>query len=166
MLFIAVASFPVIVVLAACYDLITMTIPNLISLALVASFAVLALVLTPGSAIIGWHFAVGFGVLVLTFALFAFRLLGGGDAKLAAAIALWIGPADLLPFLLYTAIAGGGLAIAILLFRTFPLPLFALRQDWIVRLHTPKGDIPYGIALAAGAMLVYPDSAWFAALAQ
>ena len=86
MLFIAVASFPVIVVLAACYDLITMTIPNLISLALVASFAVLALVLTPGWAIIGWHFAVGFGVLVLTFALFAFRLLGGGDAKLAAAL--------------------------------------------------------------------------------
>jgi prepilin peptidase CpaA len=160
-----VAAFPVVVTLAACYDLLTMTIPNYMSAILIVSFGLLALLLAPGWSVFGWHLAVGFGVLVLTFSLFAFRLIGGGDAKLAAAIALWMGPTAMAEFLVYTALFGGALSIAILAFRTFPLPLFAMKHDWITRLHAPKGEIPYGIALAAGAMMVFPETAWYRALA-
>jgi prepilin peptidase CpaA len=160
---VAVAAFPVVVALAASYDLLTMTIPNSLSAALIVSFALLTALLMPGWMVVGWHVGVGLATLVVTFVLFAFRVLGGGDAKLAAAIALWIGPAAMPEFLVYAAFAGGALSIAILIFRSRPLPLFALRHDWITRLHKPKGEIPYGLALAAGALMAYPETRWFAA---
>lgn len=166
LIFIAVAIFPVVVTVAACYDLLTMTIPNAVSLVLLASFIALVLLLGPGFGVVGWHLAVGFGVLALTFTLFAFGFIGGGDAKLAAAIALWLGPGEMAEFLVFTALFGGALSIAILVFRAFPLPLFAMRHEWIARLHEPRGDIPYGLALAAGAMMAFPATPWFLALAR
>jgi prepilin peptidase CpaA len=43
--------------------------------------------------------------------------------------------------------------------RAQPLPAFALGWGWLSRLHDQKTGIPYGIALAAGALIVYPSSA-------
>ena len=80
----------------------------------------------------------GAAVLALTFALFGFGWIGGGDAKLAAATALWLGFDTLMEYFLVASIAGGGLTLAILALRKLPLPAIALRWDWLSRLHHPE----------------------------
>jgi len=91
---------------------------------------------------------------------------GGGDAKLMAAIALWLGFDSLLPYVLYVALAGGFIATLFSMVRSVPLPRAFLGEAWALRLHRTDAGIPYGIALAAGALLVYPQTVWFAALAR
>jgi prepilin peptidase CpaA len=54
------------------------------------------------------------------------------------------------------------LTLALLEFRKVSLPARLAGQDWVQRLHTPNGGIPYGIALAAAALLVYPSTVWMA----
>jgi len=157
--------FPALMAFAAASDLVTMTISNWISLALVVAFAVLAPFAGIPLGDIGLHAAVGAGVLALTFAMFAFGWIGGGDAKLAAAVALWFGTAHGLEFALHTAVYGGVLTLGLLTFRRFPLPLFALRHGWVTRLHDRATGVPYGIAIAAGALMVYPETPFFAAFA-
>ena len=84
--------FPLLMAYSAVSDLLTMTIANWISLVLVGAFVVLATVAgMPALQLITNHLACGFAVLVLTFTLFAFGWIGGGDAKLAAATAVWLG---------------------------------------------------------------------------
>lgn len=159
--------FPGLMAAAAASDLVTMTIPNKLALALVAGFGVVALVggLTPQAILM--HAAAGGLILVATFAMFAFGWIGGGDAKLAAATALWLGFGVLLDYLLVAAIAGGLLTLGLLAMRRLPLPAFAARWGWLAHLHDHRTGIPYGIALAAAALAVYPQSElWIAALAR
>lgn len=158
---VSVLVFPLVVTIAAAHDLLTMTIPNRLSLILVGAFFAAALMSGMAPATLALNVGVGVGVLAATFTLFAFGIIGGGDAKLAAAIALWLGVDQGFVFLVVAALYGGALSIGILLFRVTLLPSFALRQNWIVRLHEPTEGIPYGIALAAGAMTVFPSSHWF-----
>ena len=93
------------------------------------------------------------------FALFRLEIIGGGDAKLAAAAALWIGWGSMLDFSLRTAIYGGALGVAVLMIRKFPLPSFLTAMPWVLRLQDPKNGIPYGIAMAAAAILIFPETA-------
>src|SRR5690606_17234823 len=86
--------------------------------------------------------------------------IGGGDAKIAASAALWFGFAHLLDYLVAASIVGGALTLIILQLRRWPMPAFLTSQDWLVRLHDKATGIPYGVALAAGAMLVYPNTEW------
>jgi prepilin peptidase CpaA len=157
--------FPGAIAFAAAMDFFTMTIPNRISVALLAAFLVLA----PLAGLDGWQMAshLGAGLLVLGIGILLFipGLIGGGDAKMAAAVALWVGFENLVPFLIFAALAGGLLALLFSTFRHLPLPYQVAAEGWAVRLHSPKGGIPYGIALAAGALLVYPQTAWFASVA-
>jgi prepilin peptidase CpaA len=106
----------------------------------------------------GRHIIASAVVLVFAFGFFARGWIGGGDAKLAAATALWIGFSHLMDYLLVAAIIGGALTLVILQARKLPLPLFLARQPWIVRLHAMETGIPYGIALAAAGLIVYPDT--------
>ena len=85
---------------------------------------------------------------------------GGGDAKLAAAAALWFGFDHLLQYLLDAALLGGALTLLIINFRLMPLPPRLEQWAWVARLHEKKAGVPYGIALAAAALLVYPDTVW------
>ena len=66
----------------------------------------------------------------------------------------------LLAYLLYASIFGGMLTMAIISFRVVPLPPGLAELDWVKRLYRADGGVPYGIALAAAALLVYPDTAW------
>jgi prepilin peptidase CpaA len=157
--------FPALMAFAACSDLLTMRISNRLVLATGAAFLVLALFTGMDITQIGWHAAAGAVVLAVTFAFFAAGWIGGGDAKLAAAIALWLGFDVLLPFLLYASVLGGALTLAILLARNYMLPAPLMQIGWIERLHNEKTGIPYGIALAAAALLVYPMSPLFKAFA-
>lgn len=158
--------FPFLMAYAAASDLLTMLIPNRISLALVAGFALLAVTGPMSWPEIGLHVGAAALVLTVTFTLFAFGVIGGGDAKLAAATALWLGFDGLGDYLLVASILGGGLTLAILAVRAYPLPMRIARLPFALHLHDAKTGIPYGIALAAAALLVLPETeVWARALA-
>ena len=154
----ALIIFPALMAYAAASDLLTMTIPNKVSLALILSFAVFAIVAGLSWHAIGMHVAAGALVLLVCFGMFACGWIGGGDAKLAAGTALWLGFQTLVEYLLVATVAGGLLTLAILALRLQPLPAFALRYHWVSRLHDQKSGVPYGIALAGAALAVYPHS--------
>ena len=142
--------------LAAAWDIASFTIPNFIPLSLIVLFACFIVAARLSAGDVGVHLLVGFLGLVGGFALFAVRLIGGGDAKLFAATLVWLGFRDALDYALIAALFGGGLTLAILSLRTLPLPVFLVRHAWIVRLHDQKAGIPYGVALASGAFAVLP----------
>ncbi|MFA5955329.1 prepilin peptidase [Hyphomicrobium sp.] len=156
--------FPVAMAFAAANDLFTMKIPNRIPLALVGSFTVVALLSRMPLDVFGTNLAVGFAILAVTFTLFAFNLLGGGDAKLIAAGGVWIGADHILDYLLFITIFGGALSIAILAYRKWMPATAVALPGWAQRLHTDKGPIPYGIAIAAGALAVFPTTGLFLSL--
>lgn len=151
--------FPALMAYAAVSDLLTMTIPNRISLLLVAGFFAMAILTGMPWMTMAMHLGAGVTVLVITFSLFALGWIGGGDAKLAAATGLWCGFGVLLEYALVASIFGGLLTLLILYWRSALLPEFALRVSWIARLHHAKTGIPYGIALAAAGLSVYPETA-------
>jgi prepilin peptidase CpaA len=151
---------------AACSDLLTMTISNRISVGLALGFIPLALLLGMPLSAIGLHLSCGVAVLALTFALFCTGQIGGGDAKLAAATAIWIGWDHLLEFALVASILGGLLTLAIITARRWPLPPLFMQRAWIARLHDPKSGVPYGIALALAGLILYPETqVWIRAIA-
>src|SRR5476651_1444580 len=148
--------FPALMAFAASSDLFTMTISNKLSLALTAVFFLLTLVIGMSWPAFGMHLAAGALVLVISFGFFSQGWIGGGDAKLVAATALWFGFDNLVDYLVYASLFGGVLTIVLIQFRKLPLPAPLARQPWILRLHETGGGIPYGIALAAAALAVYP----------
>ena len=156
--------FPALMAFAAASDLFTMTISNRVSLALAAGFLVLALASGMEPSEILSHLGAGVGVLAASFVCFAFGWIGGGDAKVAAAAALWFGFGHLLNYLVYASLFGGALTVALLQFRMMPLPKRLASQEWLQRLHRKDGGVPYGIALAAAALAVYPQTQWMAAI--
>jgi prepilin peptidase CpaA len=156
--------FPALMAFAASSDLFTMTISNRISLALAGTFFVLAVMIGMDGREIISHAGAALAVLVVAFIFFARGWIGGGDAKLAAATALWFGFDHLLDYFLYASLFGGALTLLMLRFRLLPLPDVLAGQEWVRRLHRLDGGIPYGIALAAAALAVYPHTEWMKAL--
>ena len=155
--------FPALMAIAASSDLLTMTISNRLSLALAGGFFLLMIVTGMSLHAAGMHVAAAAIVLVVAFVFFSQGWIGGGDAKLAAATALWFGFDYLLDYLIYASLFGGALTLAIIQFRKIPLPAMLARQGWILRLHETDAGIPYGIALAAAALAVYPKTGWMPA---
>jgi prepilin peptidase CpaA len=159
-----VLIFPFAMALAASMDLFTMTIPNRLSLGLtVAYFALAVLIGVPTASILS-NLSCGFAVLALAFLFFAFGWVGGGDAKLAAATALWLGWDLLLQYGLLVSIVGGAITVGFLVLRRAPLPMKLGEVAWVARLHDAKAGIPYGLALAIGGLLIYPQSQIFSSL--
>jgi prepilin peptidase CpaA len=156
--------FPALMAFAAASDLFTMTISNRVSLLLAAGFLVLALLSGMGPQDILLHVGAGAAVLVVAFACFAMGWVGGGDAKVAAAAGLWFGFGHLLNYLLYASVFGGALTLLLLQFRQWPLPYPFAGQAWLLKLHAKDTGIPYGIALAIGALMVYPETEWIRAV--
>jgi prepilin peptidase CpaA len=157
--------FPAVMAFAASSDLFTMTISNRISLILVAGFVALAVGTgMPVREMLDHAGAAGL-VLAVTFTFILCGWVGGGDAKLAAATALWLGWAHLFDYVLYASILGGVLTLALLEFRKYAMPRVLSGKEWAERLHKPDGGVPYGIALAIAALVVYPSTIWMQALA-
>ncbi|MGZ5850649.1 MAG: A24 family peptidase [Methyloceanibacter sp.] len=155
--------FPAAMALAAATDLFTMTVPNRIALALVAGFLVLAPMIGMGWSDVGLHVAMGVLGLALGFCLFALGWVGGGDAKLFGATCLWLGPELLFTYAVFAALLGGALTLVLLFLRAVPLPAPLASQGWLVRLHNAGEGVPYGIALAAAGLMVYPQTPFMAA---
>lgn len=156
--------FPAAMVFAAVMDLMTMTIPNRISLALLAAFLVAAPVAGLSLETFLIHAGIGVAVLGVGIWLFSRGWLGGGDAKLMAAASLWIGPSYLYLYFFKMSIFGGMLAMILLSYRRLPLGALPL-PEWALRLHRRGGGIPYGIAIAAAGLLIYPKTPFFLAFA-
>lgn len=136
---------------AAVTDLRSRRIPNLLSvgLALVGFARIAAGLWTGGStATAALDLAAALAVFALGAAAFQLRMLGGGDVKLLAAGALWLGAAALGSFLMTTALVGGVLAVAYLLRMRFFRPA------------GPEPGLPYGIAIAAGGILTTASPLW------
>lgn len=156
--------FPAVMAFAAASDLLTMTISNRVSIILIGGFLALAVGGGMAPMEILSHAGAATLVLVVSFSFFACGWIGGGDAKLAAATALWLGFGLLLKYLLYASLLGGALTLLLIQFRLLPLPSLLAGQSWAQQLHRKDGGIPYGIALAAAALLVYPDTPWMKAI--
>jgi prepilin peptidase CpaA len=157
----AFAFFPLMMAYAAASDLLTMTISNWVSIALAVGFLLLApLAAGMDVAAIGMHAAAGATLLAIGFLLFTFGWVGGGDAKIAAAAALWLGVGYTVEFVVWTSIIGGALSLILILVKHRLSPALAVRYAWLHRLHDPNTGVPYGLALGAAAMLVYPHTIW------
>lgn len=149
----SVALFLTAVIFAALYDVLTYRIPNWVPAVVVGSFAAAAVSadLSGKDAMI--HVGAGLTMLVGGIVLFSARLIGGGDAKLMAAVALWMGFGPLLMFLLIVALLGGGLAVAVMAARRIRFPASWVAAPWLERLLSPKQGLPYGVAITAGTLL-------------
>lgn len=156
--FAALGVLPVLMIVAGLHDLTTMKIPNWISLALLAAFFPAALLVGLSGGEIAIHVGVGVAALLVGMALFALNWVGGGDAKLLAAGCLWMGQTGALVFVLYSAVIGGVFCLALISARKIA-PGYPGVPAWATRLLEPDGDVPYGVALAGGALLAFPSSA-------
>ena len=131
-----------ILVVAAVIDVRTFTISNRLNLtvALLAPvyWASVALSPWPGVAV---QLAAAAAVFVVMAGAFYAGMMGGGDVKLAAAIALWFSPFTTIRFLVLTSLAGGVLTLVILAWHR-------------ARKHEGRPEIPYGVAIAFGALAI------------
>ena len=149
--------FPVVMILSMLSDLRTFEIPNRLPLALVVGYPLAAL-----SAGLSWQpqlwaFALGGLMLVIAVIMFVLGLMGGGDGKLLAAAAIWTGPERVLDFLIATALAGGILALALLVFRRLPLAAGLSSFPTMRRLHAEKRAVPYAVAIGGAGLVIYPQ---------
>ena len=161
--FFALIFFPALMALSASMDLLTFTIPNRICVALALGYVVFAALLGVPVVNILLNMSCGLAILAITFALFNLGLIGGGDAKLAAATAAWLGWAAILDYGLAAALFGGVLTLILLGARAVPLPAALARVDWLARLHNASAGVPYGIALAAAGLMQFPHASIWAA---
>jgi prepilin peptidase CpaA len=154
-------ALPALLAAAAGWDLASFTIPNFLQGLLLAAFLIFIVAAGLSWNAIGFHFLAGLIGLFAGFVLFALGYIGGGDAKLFAAVLLWFGFKDIASYAIFASLFGGALTIGLLLLRNLPLPAIFARQNWIVRLHDDKSGIPYGVALALGAFWILPQSEIF-----
>lgn len=153
--------------MAAWSDFRGFRIPNLYSLvilgAFVIAFGVLALMgheqLVFKS--LGSHVGAAVLVLAVTGLLFVMRQLGAGDSKFATVIALWVGLSGLVPFLFYMALSGGVIAALSLLLRKYKPFKHPLEGSWIAKAQEGHPSVPYGIALAIGAVAAFAFQGYF-----
>jgi len=154
--FVVLVLVPAVLIAAAGWDIASFTIPNFLQGALLAGFAIFAVFTHMTLATLGWHFAAALIGLALGFLLFARGLVGGGDAKLFACVALWFGLPDMFTYAVIASVFGGALTLFLLLFRRLPLPKVLASQAWLAKLHDHASGVPYGVALASGAFAVLP----------
>ncbi|MCO5732783.1 prepilin peptidase [Rhizobium sp. SSA_523] len=160
------ALLPAALAVAAATDLLTMKIPNGIPLALILCFFPVAALAGMAPMQIVMAVAAALAVFSACFALFATGVMGGGDAKLLTATALWFGlNSSLVEYLVLVAFAGGLLTLIILVLRW--------RADMILAIglrlpHSLVGakKVPYALAIAAGGILSWSHSPLFTLLMQ
>lgn len=150
---------------AAFSDLQRFIIPNKISLSLVTLYPAYVLAGLFGGAPVEWlgGLIAAAVVFAVGFALFSFRVLGGGDVKLLAAISLYAGSQWLVALIAITALAGGVLSIGILAAKMvslsrLPQDLRAAMLPGEVRFPVLRAAMqthaPYGAAIAFGGLFI------------
>jgi prepilin peptidase CpaA len=160
--FIGLLVFVGLMIWAGVGDVRTFMITNKLNLVIAASFLVFCIPMGLGWVDIWSHLKVGAITIVITLTMFLIGIFGGGDAKLTGAIALWLGPTAMLPFLTYTVFAGGALSIVLIIGRQFAKHYGLPKSPkWARRNLRRKAGAPYGVALGIGAILAAPAALWF-----
>ena len=149
--------FPILMICAALWDLATYQIPNWLSLAVFVSFLVFSVAAPLDVADVATRIGFGAAVLIAGALLFIKGLAGGGDIKLLAAAAVWVGWLHFPLYLVATAIIGGGLSILLLAFRRVELPASWASVGWLQRLHDRQEGVPYGIAIGVAGVLMFHE---------
>jgi prepilin peptidase CpaA len=138
--------FPSLLVWAGTHDFFTRVIPNRIAIILAAGFVPVAFRDGMASSLVLSHLGCAAIMLLAGLAMFSFGFIGGGDAKLFAAASLWLGWDFAAEFAMATSLFGGGLAL-----------IYWARFIW----RAPEGQsapsLPYGVAIAAGGLYLFPD---------
>jgi prepilin peptidase CpaA len=154
------AAFTLILVWAAIVDARELRIPNWVPAALVVLFAVYVSVGTTSLPMLT-HVGIAAAILVIGFGGFCAGLIGAGDVKLMAAVALWAGPSHVLPFLLFMALAGaalGGMVLATTFYFFWDSrSRLATYLSRFIPFWLRKGLTPYGVAIATGGLLTVPS---------
>ncbi len=152
--------FPAMLAAAGIGDFLTMRIPNWLNLAMVAAFFVMAFAVGMPFDLLKWHVAAGLAVLAGGMVVFFSGYLGGGDAKMLAAAALWIGWEHTVVFLVYTILAGGALSVVMLIWQRLKFERDVREAGWAKRLFGKGLQLPYGVAIAAGGIFTFPATWW------
>lgn len=98
------------------------------------------------------HLIAGGAVFAVSFALFAVKAIGGGDAKLLSVYSLWVGMQGLMPLFFFMAVAGGILALMTMQMNKKPLFASPNKDTWIYKAQSGHKHVPYGIAIFIGAL--------------
>ena len=152
---IATVGFGALLFAASCWDVLRLRIPNVIPLALALLFA-LRLVIGPGVAAPLDHLlAMGLALLALL-PLFALNMLGGGDVKLLAAVALWLGMDRLAALLILVGIVGGLFALLWLAMRW--LIRTGLRGRTLPPSLQAHAPLPFALPISVVAALLFPSA--------
>ena len=158
-----IVIFPMCMALGAMTDLISMTIPNRVSLLLAGTFLVVAPLTGMDIATFGWHLLAGASVFAVCFALFAVRAMGGGDAKILASSALWFGfGAELVGYITYVGYFGAILTILVIIMRANSNILMSTKIPMPLYVYDSSAGVPYGIAIGIAALITFPKTALFA----
>jgi prepilin peptidase CpaA len=165
-----------IIIFAAVNDFLHLKIPNIISLTLVFLFFIafsidyffIEEVIFES---LFSHVKIGLIVFIIMLIAFFMKYMGGGDAKLIPAIALWVGTEGVAQFAIVTAFIGMPLALIALFFSRTSVGLnlaekiarnHFFSQGWINALANKKNVVPYGIAIAIGGLYAFFDVGYFA----
>jgi prepilin peptidase CpaA len=156
---------PVLLIVAAISDVLSLRIPNWLTITIAALFFPMAFATGMPMAEFGVHLLIGLGLFVAGFLFFQLGLFGGGDAKLMAATGLWLGSAQAVPFLFITVMAGGVLALLVGFWSTLVMywEIHASSPSMISigkRILALKPNVPYGLAFAIGGIIAFRDSWW------
>lgn len=153
-----VLIFPLCLAIAAFSDLLTMTIPDAVSILLGAAFVAIALFSGLSAGDMAWHFLASAIIFSVCLGLFAFNIMGGGDAKLLTASSLWFGlTPSLVEYLVTISIMGGLLSILVLGLR-WQFASIALSGIPLPKTLTDGNKVPYGVAIGIAGFLAYPAS--------
>lgn len=151
-------------VFGALHDIATLTIPNWVN-ASIAALGISALIIAGlGWQASAWHVGIGLIAFIASFVLFSFGIYGGGDAKMIPAVVLWMGPDAIVTFIFWMAIAGGAIALIGTAARYAPLPANA--PGWVSNALCRSEGVPYGVAIAIGAIIAAPYSPLLSAASQ
>ncbi|MDE1153526.1 MAG: prepilin peptidase [Micavibrio sp.] len=140
-------------VLACVSDVMSLRIPNLYSLIVIAAFG-LAFVAAPDAFDVWWEYVGAFGLMfAITYIMFLFGAMGGGDSKFGTALALWVGLHGLLAYVFWMAVVGGIVGGLSLYFKK-KKPFAAPRPgSWVAQVQEGRNAVPYGIAIGVGGWL-------------
>lgn len=156
-LYLLTVPFPAALTWAMISDVRNFEIPNAIPILLASAYLVSSLALGTDLLIILRQCGIGGAALALGFVLFAFRIVGGGDVKLMAALVPWLAPAQIPSFLFWMAIAGGLIGLLLLALRHMPaLPGTGIGDNWLRRI-SDAGKIPYGLAIGCAGLITFPN---------
>lgn len=148
-------------VAAAWSDYSRMIIPNIyaacIGAAFIPAFLTASILASDVSFFASWksHALAGFFVFGITYLLFYFKLIGGGDSKLLSVYALWVGVSGLIPLLIIMSFVGGVLGATTLALHKWKPVKKPIENSWISKAQQGGKDVPYGIAIFSGAVIAF-----------